>query len=73
MTLDEINERLAARNLLLTPAPAGLRKYRFFLVPREATVYPAGSGKGVIEGREPLAHFHTLEEASASLLESLGH
>ena len=73
MTIDEINERLAARNLLLAPAPAGLRKHRFFLVPREATVYPAGNGKGFIKGREPLAHFRTLEEASASLLEFSGH
>ena len=40
MTLDEINERLAARNLLLTPAPAGLRKYRDFLVPHR----PRSSG-----------------------------
>ena len=69
MTLDEINDRLAARDLCLMPAPASLPKYRFFLVPRQASPYSRGKNKNPGKGREILNHFATLEEASAHLLD----
>jgi hypothetical protein len=71
VTLDQINERLAAKDLRLIPAPASLPRWRgFFLVPREATTYPGGRGKEKsVTGYEPLTHFATLEEAVVSLLD----
>lgn len=70
MTLDQINDRLAAKDLRLIPAPASLPRWRgFFLVPREATTYPAAGKKKSVTGYEPLTHFATLEEAVVSLLD----
>ena len=71
MTLDQINDRLAAKDLRLIPAPASLPRWRgFFLVPREATTYPAvPARKNPLQDTSRSHTFATLEEAVVSLLD----